>query len=70
MQLTQAEQGGRVAHITRQTLGFFRDNNAPEPLELESIVGSVFRLYSNKFISKKIRIERHSANARRSRSGK
>jgi PAS domain S-box-containing protein len=59
-QLSQAEQElERVAHITRQTLGFFRDNNDPEPIELESLVGSVFRLYSNKFVSKKIRIERH-----------
>jgi signal transduction histidine kinase len=59
-QLTQAEQElERVAHITRQTLGFFRDNNDPEPIELESLVGSVFRLYANKFVSKKIRIERH-----------
>ena len=64
--LTQAEQElERVAHITRQTLGFFRDNNEPEPIELESLVGSVFRLYSNKFVSKKIRIERHSVNALR-----
>jgi signal transduction histidine kinase len=59
-QLTQAEQElERVAHITRQTLGFFRDNNDPEPIELESVVGSVFRLYSNKLVSKRIRIERH-----------
>lgn len=59
-QLSQAEQElERVAHITRQTLGFFRDSNEPEPIELESLVGSVFRLYSNKFVSKKIRVERH-----------
>jgi PAS domain S-box-containing protein len=59
-ELTQAEQElERVAHITRQTLGFFRDNNDPEPIELESVVGSVFRLYSNKLVSKRIRIERH-----------
>ena len=58
-QLTQAEQElERVAHITRQTLGFFRDNNEPEPLELESLIGSVFLLYSNKLQSKRIRIER------------
>ena len=42
-QLTQAEQElERVAHITRQALGFFRDNNEPEPIELESLIGSVF----------------------------
>lgn len=59
-QLTQAEQElERVAHITRQTLGFFRDNNAPEAIELEALVGSVFQLYSNKLVSKRIRIERH-----------
>jgi len=59
-QLTQAEQElERVAHITRQTLGFFRDNNDPEPIELESLIGSVFSLYSNKLQSKRIRIERH-----------
>lgn len=59
-QLTQAEQElERVAHITRQTLGFFRDNNAPGPIELEALIGSVFRLYSNKFLTKRITIERH-----------
>ncbi len=59
-QLTQAEQElERVAHITRQTLGFFRDNNAAEPIELEALVGAVFQLYSNKLVSKRIRIERH-----------
>jgi PAS domain S-box-containing protein len=57
--LTQAEKElERVAHITRQTLGFFRDNNEPEPIELESLIGSVFLLYSNKLQSKRIRIER------------
>jgi signal transduction histidine kinase len=59
-QQTQAEQElERVAHITRQALGFFRDNNDPESIELESLIGSVFLLYSNKLQSKRIMIERH-----------
>jgi PAS domain S-box-containing protein len=59
-QLTQVEQElERVAHITRQTLGFYRDNNAPEPIQMESLIESVFALYSNKFKSKHLTIERH-----------
>ena len=58
-QLTQAEQElERVAHITRQTLGFFRDNNAPGPIDLETLIDSVFRLYRNKFLTKRITLER------------
>ncbi len=58
-QLTQAEQElDRVAHITRQTLGFFRDKNAPGPVKLETLVESVLRIYSNKMMSKNITIHR------------
>ena len=59
-QLVQAEHElERVAHITRQTLGFYRDSNAPESVQLESLIESVFRLYENKLKSKKITVERH-----------
>lgn len=59
-QLTQAEQElERVAHITRQTLGFFRDNNAPGPIDLEALIASVFRLYANKFLTRRITLERN-----------
>ena len=58
-QLEQAEQElERVAYITRQTLGFFRDKNSPGPLNLETLVESVLRVYSNKMKSKKITIHR------------
>lgn len=61
-QLDQAEQElERVAHITRQTLGFFRDNNTAAPVQLEALVESVLRLYSNKLQSKNIRVERRFA---------
>jgi signal transduction histidine kinase len=48
----------RVAHITRQTLGFYRESNEPEQIDVPSLVDSVLRLYSNKLTSKNIRVER------------
>jgi len=58
-QLTQAERElERVAHITRQTLGFFRDDNAPSDVHLEILLESVLRIYSNKLLSKNITIRR------------
>lgn len=58
-QLAQVEQElDRVAHITRQTLGFFRDRNAPGPVMLEGLVESVLRIYTNKMRSKNITIHR------------
>ena len=58
-QLAQVEQElDRVAHITRQTLGFFRDRNAPGPVILEGLVESVLRIYSNKMRSRNITIHR------------
>lgn len=52
----------RVAHITRQTLGFYRESNVPEPIDLPLLVESVLRLYSNKLESKNIRIIREFAD--------
>ena len=48
----------RVAHITRQTLGFYRESNEARPVELPPLIESVLRLYSNKLSSKNIRVER------------
>jgi PAS domain S-box-containing protein len=48
----------RVAHITRQTLGFYRESNEARQVELPPLIESVLRLYSNKLSSKNIHIER------------
>jgi PAS domain S-box-containing protein len=57
--LTIAEQElERVAHITRQTLGFYRESNEARQVELPPLIESVLRLYSNKLSSKNIRVER------------
>jgi PAS domain S-box-containing protein len=57
-QLTMAEQElERVAHITRQTLGFFRDSKAPEPILMPALVEEVLALYSNKMKTKNITVK-------------
>jgi PAS domain S-box-containing protein len=61
--LAMAEQElERVAHLTRQTLGFYHDSNEPELVEIGSVVESVLRLYSNKIAAKNIRIQLHVDN--------
>ncbi|HET9364490.1 MAG TPA: CHASE3 domain-containing protein [Candidatus Angelobacter sp.] len=47
----------RVSHITRQTLGFYRDSSEPEPVQVRSVIESVLRLYDNKMKSKGITVE-------------
>jgi PAS domain S-box-containing protein len=47
----------RVAHITRQTLGFYRESNEARQVELPPLIESVLRLYSNKLSSKNIHVE-------------
>lgn len=56
--LTQAEQElERVAHITRQTLGFYRDSKQPEAVNVAAVIDSVLKLYSNKIVARNIRID-------------
>jgi PAS domain S-box-containing protein len=56
--LSLAEQElERVAHITRQTLGFYRESNEARRVELPPLIESVLRLYSNKLSSKNIHVQ-------------
>jgi PAS domain S-box-containing protein len=56
--LTLAEQElERVAHITRQTLGFYRESNTPERVEIPAIVDPILKMYSNRINSKAIQFE-------------
>jgi PAS domain S-box-containing protein len=60
--LNMAEQElDRVSHITRQTLGFYRDSSEPGPVALGNVLESVLRLYENKLKSKNIAIEKDFA---------
>ena len=56
--LNMAEQElDRVSHITRQTLGFYRDSSEAGPVVLSEVLESVLRLYENKLKSKSIAVE-------------
>lgn len=56
--LKMAEQElDRVSHITRQTLGFYRDSAVPAEVQLRAVVESVLKLYENKMRSKHIAVE-------------
>ncbi len=61
-QLAQAEHElERVAHITRQTLGFYRESGTPEQVDIPALVDSVLRIYQNKLAEKDIHVERNVA---------
>jgi signal transduction histidine kinase/CheY-like chemotaxis protein len=47
----------RIAHITRQTLGFYRDLRTPTTLNLAHSVSDALQLYKGRFADKKIAIE-------------
>jgi PAS domain S-box-containing protein len=58
--LSLAEQElDRVSHITRQTLGFYRESKNADEVDLPSLVESILNIYSNKFHTKNITIERN-----------
>lgn len=59
-QLDLAEQElQRVAHIAQQTLGFYKEAQAIEVVDMPALVESVLALYSNKLKRKDIHIKRH-----------
>jgi PAS domain S-box-containing protein len=61
--LTMAEQElDRVSHITRQTLGFYRDSSEAGPVHVSSVIHSVLKLYENKIKSKNIAVETDMAD--------
>ena len=56
-QLAMAEDElERVAHITRQTLGFYRESKTPGLIDMPELVESVLRIHSNKFMTKNITV--------------
>ncbi len=56
--LALAEQElNRVSHVTRQTLGFYRESNTPDKIEVPKLVENVLLLFANKFKTKNIVVE-------------
>ncbi len=57
--LAQAEQElARIAHVTRLTLGFYRDTTSPHLMDLPKIVDEVLSLYLPRIQAKNIRLSR------------
>ena len=57
--LTLAEQEmGRVAHITKQTLGFFREVGNPTAVDLAEVLDSVLDIYGPRLRNKEITVLR------------
>ena len=50
------EQLARVAHITRQTLAFYRESRQPQPVRLREIIHSIISLYGSKAQLKNIQV--------------
>ncbi len=47
----------RISHVTRQTLGFYRDPAGPIAVDVTAVVGSVMKLYGSKLKDKNIAVE-------------
>lgn len=53
------EELARVAHISKQTLGFYRETGAPELVDVAELLDSVLSIYSGKTRSKNITVQRN-----------
>jgi PAS domain S-box-containing protein len=48
----------RVAHVARQTLGFYRDNSAPLLFKVSPVISDLVDVYSYRFRNRDVRIEK------------
>ena len=55
------EELSRIAHITKMTLGFYRESGAPTPVDLGELVREVVALYEAKLRAKNIRVHADAA---------
>jgi PAS domain S-box-containing protein len=52
------EELARVVHITRQTLGFYREASAPVPIRISELLENVLELYAHRLQARHIRVEK------------
>ncbi len=50
------EELRRVAHIVRQTLGFYRDESAPQPTDLATLARDLIVLYQRRFKTRQVEL--------------
>jgi PAS domain S-box-containing protein len=55
---TAQEELARVAHITRQTLAFYRESTAPSDVNLADLIDSALFLYASAIRSKNLEVKR------------
>lgn len=55
--LTAEQEIERVAHIARQTLGYYRDTGLPAEVHLHELIENVLRVYRAKFLANDIMVE-------------
>ena len=57
------EELQRVAHMTRQSLGFYREATSPTTFPVDTLLDSVLGLMKNRIVAKSITIDRQSDKA-------
>ncbi len=57
------DQLERVAHITKQTLAFHRDQSTPQNLDLGELADSILRLFSARLEARGVTVEKRYAEA-------
>jgi signal transduction histidine kinase len=50
------EELSRVAHITRQTLGFYRDTSSPVRINVSTVVDDLLGMYERRFQTRNIKV--------------
>lgn len=61
--LEMAEQElARVAHLTKQTLGFYRETGKPTTVRLSEVLDGVLNLYAPRLVNKNIAVKRRFRN--------
>jgi PAS domain S-box-containing protein len=48
----------RVAHITRQSLGFYRETRAPEPVRIDTVIDLALELLKSKTRAKRVTVQK------------
>jgi PAS domain S-box-containing protein len=56
---TAEQELERVAHIARQTLGYYRDTGAPAEVYLHDLIDNVLTVYNSKLIGSGISLRKH-----------
>ncbi len=57
------EELSRIAHLTRQSLSFYRENSAPGPVSLEETVEAVLGIVANRMKVKEIALQKRYSSA-------